>query len=175
MALDPQTHELVVIDFQEKLFGVMPEAARLRAKQCAENLTFLARELAMPVIYTEQYPQGLGHTLPSLSATDAFVKSAFAATDEDGFAARLSRKTAILLGMETHICVAHTAAGLRAAGRSVIVAPDACLSRRELDAAAGIEWMRQMGANILPSETILFGLLGRASGTLFKEVSRRIR
>lgn len=175
MALDPRSYELVVIDFQEKLFAAMPEPQRERAKRAAENVVYLARELGMPVTFTEQYPQGLGPTLGSLGANDPFIKSAFAATDEPGFAARLHGRTPILVGMETHICVAHTAAGLRASGVDVVVVHDACVSRGDADWEAGVAWMRQLGATMLPSETILFGLLGRATGPLFKEVSRRIR
>lgn len=180
MALDPNAYELVVIDFQEKLFGAMPEVQRARAQRAAENLVYIARELGMPITFTEQYPQGLGPTIPSLGACDPFVKSAFAATDEPGFSDRLSGRTPILVGMETHICVAHTAVGLlaaraSAAGAKVVVVPDACVSRRDTDWSAGVEWIRQVGALVLPSETVLFGLLGRASGPLFKEISRRIR
>lgn len=181
MALDPHAYELVVIDFQEKLFGAMPEPQRFRAQRAADNLVYIARELGIPTTFTEQYPQGLGPTISSLGATDPFVKTAFAATDEAGFLGRLSGRTPILLGMETHICVAHTAAGLLAGGHgtaggaNVVVVPDACVSRRDEDWHSGIAWMRQLGAQILPSETVLFGLLGRASGPLFKEISRRIR
>lgn len=173
---DPAQHQLLVIDFQERLFGAMPEAQRERALKATDNLLYLARALEMPVCFTEQYPQGLGPTLPSLAATEPFVKTAFAATDEEGFFPRLAdRRVVILAGMETHICVAHTANGLLAAGYEVIVAADACVSRRDPDWHHGLVWAKDAGATVLPSETILFGLLGRASGPLFKEVSRRIR
>ncbi len=69
----------------------------------------------------------------------------------------------------------HTAVGLRAQGYEVIAAGDACLSRREDDRQAGFTWMRSVGATVLPSETLLFGWLGRAGGPLFKAISRRIR
>lgn len=164
-----------MIDYQERLFGVMPEPARERARKAADNLVFTARELGIPITFTEQYPQGLGPTLPDLGATAPFVKLAFAATDEAGFDAHLHRPHLVVCGMETHICVAHTVAGLRARGLGVTVVPDACLSRRDDDAREGLAWMRSLGAAILPSESVLFGWLGRAEGPLFKAVSRRIR
>lgn len=174
--IEPQRLQLVVVDFQERLFGAMPEPQRQRAQKATENLVFIARELGMPTCFTEQYPQGLGPTLSPLGADHPFVKTAFAATDEPGFAERLAPgRGVILCGMETHICVAHTAAGLRGADQEVLVATDACVSRRDNDWADGIAWMRQLGAVAVPSETLLFGLLGRAAGPLFKEVSRRIR
>ncbi len=176
MSIDPATTQLLVVDYQERLFGAMPEAARESARKAADTLVFTARELGIPVTFTEQYPQGLGATLPELVAVDPFVKLAFAATDEPGFDARLAgRPHVVVFGMETHICVAHTALGLRARGLAVSVAYDACLSRRTADSDAGLIWMREEGALILPSETLIFGWLGRAEGPLFKAVSRRIR
>lgn len=153
----------------------MPEAQRERARKATDNLVFTARELGIPVTFTEQYPQGLGPTLPELGATAPFVKLAFAATDEAGFDAHLHRPHLVVCGMEAHICVAHTVAGLRAHGLDVTVAGDACVSRRDDDARDGFVWMRAVGATILPSETVLFGWVGRAEGPLFKAVSRRIR
>lgn len=176
MALDPAHYQLVVIDIQERLAGAMPEAACAATVRAAGNLAFAARELGIPVTFTEQYPQGLGPTVAALGAEAPFVKTAFAATDEPGFDARIHPgRIVVLCGMETHICVAHTSIGLRAQGYEVIAAGDACLSRREEDRQAGFTWMRSVGANVLPSETLLFGWLGRAGGPLFKEISRRIR
>jgi nicotinamidase-related amidase len=176
MALDPSRYQLLVIDIQERLAGAMPEAACAATVKAAGNLVFAARELGVPVTFTEQYPQGLGPTVAALGAEAPFVKTAFAATDEPGFDARLHPdRTVIVCGMETHICVAHTALGLRARGHEVIAAADACLSRRDDDRQAGLQWMRGRGVEVLPSETILFGWLTRAGGPLFKEISRRIR
>lgn len=176
MSIDPSSSQLLVVDFQERLFAAMPEATRASASKAGDNLIFTARELGVPVTFTEQYPQGLGPTLPEFGASDPFVKLAFAATDEPGFDARLpARRHVVVFGMETHICVAHTVAGLRARGLAVTVVYDACVSRRAADADAGLAWMRADGALILPSETVLFGWLGRAEGPLFKAVSRRIR
>lgn len=176
MALDPHTTQLVVIDLQEKLAGAMPEAPLARTLRAADNLVFAARELGVPVVFTEQYPQGLGPTAAQLGATDPFVKLAFAATDEPGFEARLTPgRTVVLCGMEAHICVAHTGLGLVARGFPVIVVPDACCSRRDDDWREGIELLRKAGATVMPSESLLFGWLGRGEGPLFKAISRRIR
>jgi nicotinamidase-related amidase len=77
--------------------------------------------------------------------------------------------------METHICVAHTALGLRAAGHDVWVIPDACVSRRKEDWETGLSWMASEGVRVVPCESVLFGLVGSAGGPIFKEISRRIR
>ena len=176
MALDPKQYQVVVIDIQTKLAGAMPDAALAGTVHATDNICFAARELGVPLVFTEQYPQGLGNTVPQLGATDPFVKHAFAATDEPGFDARLSPdRTVVLCGMEAHICVLHTGLGLLARGIPVVVVPDAVCSRREGDWRHGIELLRKEGATVMPSESLLFGWLGRAEGPLFKAISRRIR
>lgn len=180
MRLDPAACQLLVIDFQERLYAAMPEAHREHARKAAENLVWLARELGMPITTTEQYPQGLGPTIPSLGTTNPVTKLTFSAlgAPEEGQPAAadaLVRPRTIVFGMETHICVALTVQDLRARGTDVLVVQDACLSRRKSDWNAGLSWMQQLGASVLPHETVLFGLIGRASGPVFKEASRRIR
>lgn len=175
MRLPAAQSQLVVIDFQERLFAAMPEDHRQHARKAAENLVWLAGELGMPVLVTEQYPQGLGHTLSSIAAGPALEKLTFSAMGEPGSATRIERPQLIVCGMETHICVALTVRDLRQQGVSVVVVPDACLSRRTADWRHGLDWMRQMGAEVVPHETVMFGLLGRAGTPAFKEASRRIR
>ncbi|MSQ04287.1 MAG: isochorismatase family protein [Myxococcales bacterium] len=176
MAFDRNLYQLVVIDFQVKLAAAMPEASLSRGLRATENLVFAARELGIPILFTEQYPQGLGPTVPSLAATYAFEKTAFSAMDEPGFEQRLlDGRVPVLAGMEAHVCVAHTACDLIRAGRGVIVVTDACVSRREEDRTDGLQWIRSAGVNLLPSETLIFGWLGRSDGPLFREISRRIR
>jgi nicotinamidase-related amidase len=174
--LSPATTQLLVVDFQERLFPAMPEGIRERALKSAENLRFLFDALVLPVVVTEQYPQGLGSTLPSLRGdTEALPKMTFSAAADITIAARITRPQVVVCGMETHICVALTTFDLRARGVDVIVAADACLSRRKEDWSRGLALMERAGAHVAPTETVLFGLLHQAGGPLFKEISRRIR
>lgn len=175
MRLDPTTVQLLVIDVQEKLFAAMPEAARARTARSIDNLLFVGNELGVPITITEQYPQGLGPTLPQLRIREPFQKMHFSAMAEPEFAQHLHRRRVVVVGMETHICVALTVADLREHQYEVAVVADGCCSRREEDWRAGLETARGLGAAILPVETVLFGMLGRAGTPLFKEVSRRIR
>lgn len=170
-----QPAQLLLIDWQHRLFPAMPEGIRDQALKNAENLLFLAESLGMLVLASEQYPQGLGATLPALARPDAVEKLSFSAVQEPKFAERLVGPRVIVSGMETHICVALTVADLRARGLEVLVAADACLSRRKGDWERGLEFCRTAGAQILSTETILFGAIGRAGTPLFKEISRRIR
>ncbi len=178
---DPNRTELYVIDFQEKLLAAMPEGSgdgeRDAAQKAVENLLFAAGELEIPVTVTEQYRKGLGATVPSLVLPPGSVrvdKMAFSAVREPGFA--LPRRPEVLIvGMEAHICVALTVLDLLARGTVVHVVADGCLSRRAADRARGLGLCAAKGAQIVSSETVLFGMIERAGTPLFREISRRIR
>jgi len=180
---DPNRAALLVVDFQEKLFGAMPagdgDGERDRALRVVENLLYVAGELAVPALLTEQYPRGLGPSLPSIVASlprgaFRFEKTAFSAVREPGFP-DLHRPEFILVGMEAHICVALTAIDLLARGATVYVVADGCVSRTQADRARGLALAQGAGARIVSSETVMFGMSERAGTPLFKEISRRIR
>jgi nicotinamidase-related amidase len=173
MSTDLPATGLVIVDFQEKLYAVMPEPRRDRAARAAETLGFCAGELGMPIAITEQYPRGLGSTLPALRVVEPVEKTSFSACGEPRFVAPAKR--VVLAGMEAHICVYWTAVDLLERGHAVVVASDAVVSRREEDREVAMHALRARGAEVLPSETLMFGWLGVASGPLFKEISRRIR
>lgn len=175
MRLHADHVQLLVIDIQEKLAAAMPAEARERTVRAADNLLFLADALGVPITLTEQYPEGIGPTVSPLRVREPLQKMHFSAMEEADFAHHLHRSTVLLCGMETHICVALTARDLRAQGKDVVVIADGCASRRAEDREAGLAWMRSLGCHVLPSETVLFALLGRAGTPLFKQVSRRIR
>ena len=180
---NPLHTELLVIDVQERLCSAMPEGdgdgERSSVLRAIDNLLYVAGELAMPVTLTEQYPRGLGPTVAEVLAalpehTTRFEKLAFSALRESGFPAR-TRSHVLLVGMETHICVALTALDLLERGVGVTVVADGCMSRRPADRRRGLELCRAAGARIVSSETALFGLIERAGTPLFKAISRRIR
>lgn len=86
-----------------------------------------------------------------------------------------NRKTVILAGMETHICVLQTALGLLKSGVNVHVVEDAVCSRTEENWRTGIEFMRDTGAVVTCTETALFQLLKVAGTEEFKKISQRIK
>jgi len=176
--LHPDRCVLLLIDFQERLFAAMPEAIRDAHVKHAEDLKYLADAMGIPVLVTEQYPKGLGTTLPGLEVAGPFEKLAMSAMVQEGFVDRLAAEGAsqvIVAGMETHVCVCQTVRDLLKARYRVWVAADACLSRRKLDWEVSLRHMASEGAMVVTTEMILFGLLERAGTPLFKEVSRRIR
>jgi nicotinamidase-related amidase len=169
---------LVLVDWQERLFQAMPEGVREQNLNNAETLAWICRELGIPVIVSEQYPKGLGSTLPGLQAEDAVSKTSFSAMQEPAFAAALGKlgsRHVLLSGMETHICVAQTCRDLREANHPVWLMADACLSRRKLDWKLALQRMVVDGAQITTTETLIFDLLGGSTHPLFKELSRRIK
>ena len=142
---DPQQAVLVIIDIQEKLFGAMPPKAQESVKRGAGMLIQAAAEFDMPLILLEQYPRGLGRTIPALSellgeAVSPLEKLVFNALEAPGFRQRLEetgRREVILCGMEGHICVLQTALALVRAGYRVFVAADAVSSRSKAELETG--------------------------------------
>ena len=176
--LDASQTALLLIDWQERLFGAMPEAHRDVAAKRAADVRWLAGELGVPVVTSEQDPRGLGPTLPVMQIDDAIDKSCFSALACAPFAAAVratDRRRVLVTGMETHICVAQTCADLLDEGYAVDVIGDACLSRRTLDWRLGLQRMGTDGARLMTTEAVMFELIGAAGTPLFKEVSRRIK
>ena len=178
---------LVVVDIQERLAAAMPEALREACVQNAVRLVEGARLLDIPVMVTEQYPKGLGHTVAPVQGAldrieggptliekvefDACRCTGFA----DGIGALGDRRTVILSGMEAHICVWQTARGLRSQGLSVHVPFDATCSRDPENRRVAEGLWDRAGAVVTCTETVLFDLLGKAGGDAFKQISRLVR
>ena len=85
------------------------------------------------------------------------------------------RKKVILAGMETHVCVLQTCIGLLKSGYAVHAVNDAICSRTEDNFKTAIEFMRDAGAVITCTETVLFQLLEKAGTEEFKIISKRIK
>ncbi len=185
MALDKFTLEskdslLLIIDIQEKLAAVMKERDRV----VKNNLLMieLSKMLKIPVVVTEQYPKGLGRTVPEirtvLSEYRPVEKMTFNCCSETAFLSEIKkpgRKKIIVTGMETHICVLQTTTGLLRDGFIPHVVQDAVCSRTKENWKAGTEFMRDAGAVVTCIETALFQLLKVAGTEEFKAVSRMIK
>lgn len=171
---------LVVIDIQDKLAGVMKFRETVVTNTL--HLIHLARLTGMPIVLTEQYPKGLGPTVEEigreLGESKAVEKMTFSCCDDDAFVEELSghgRRTALLAGMETHICVLQTCLGLLDRGFTVHVVSDAVCSRTKENWRTGLELMRDAGAVTTSTEIALFQVLRVAGTEEFKAISKRIR
>lgn len=180
--LEPSRAGLLVIDVQERLLSAMPESSRQRRLGRLEALIAGAKALELPIVWTEQYPTGLGPTTPSVRAElegiEPYAKTSFSCLGDAEIARAVQdtgRDQWLVAGMETHICVLQTVRDLREAGHAVHLVVDACWSRSPVDYEVGLERARALGAAHSTTETALFELLGEAGGEAFKLISRRIR
>ena len=169
---------LLVIDVQEKLMPFIRDAAIV-----TRNIAFLidvAKVLEVPVQATEQYPKGLGATLGELAQRlpDRPDKVAFSCcaipSVVENFR-RQGRSKIVLAGIETHVCVLHTALDLLALEFRVYVAADAVSNRAVVDHDFALRRLEQAGAILTTSETVAFEWIGGAGSPKFKEISRLVQ
>ncbi len=171
---------LVIVDVQTKLMTVMR-----RREKIIDNiikLLYLSRLFNLPVILTEQYPRMLGSTVSeikeSLPSYDPIQKMVFNCCQVEYFIDRLEAAgltTVLLLGVETHICVFQTCISLLERGLKVHVPVDAVDSRTEGNWRVGLDLMKDAGAVITSTETIIFQILKRAGTKEFKEMLKIIK
>lgn len=176
MKLDPKRAALVVIDVQEAFRKVVPEFDRVTS--ATATLIAGAEAVGIPLVLTEQYPKGLGRTVPEVAralpeGVRPLEKLCFAASEADGFDLG-GRDQVLLAGIETHVCVNQTALDLLARGVQVHVAVDAVGSRFEENRRVGLDKMERAGAVLTSVETALFELLGRAGTEEFKRVQKLV-
>jgi nicotinamidase-related amidase len=141
-----------------------------------------ARVLGLPTLVTEQYPKGLGRTVPEVTAhldeVEPIEKVCFSAVQADGFSRELQdtrRDQVLLCGIESHVCVNQTAEDLLADGIEVHVAQDAVTSRTAENRALGLHKMERSGATVTSVETALFELVRQAGTPEFKEVQALVK
>lgn len=148
-----------------------------------ENCRRLSRAaslLNVPISVTEQYPQGLGHTVAALAefAADAIPKREFSSAPVLSWCQSVqpadSRFQVVIAGIEAHVCVQQTVFDLLAAGFSVNVVADAISSRHATDAKYAIKRMRDAGATLTTTEAVLFEWCETSTDPAFKEISRLV-
>lgn len=179
MLLDAQDGILFIVDVQTRLIAAMPDPEAVIAR--ATILLEAAGRLGVPIVASEQYPQGLGHTderLPLPASARVFAKTAFSATRDPAILTHLEsldRRQVVLCGMEAHVCVLQTAIDLADRGFRPAVVADAVASRLPERRDRGLARMAQAGVAVVDSEMVVFEWLGRAGTPEFKELSRLIR
>ena len=171
---------VTLIDVQGKLAGLMHEKDEL-----FRNLEILIRgaeALELPILWLEQYPQGLGPTVPVIAQLlgdrKPIEKSCFSACGSDEFRQQLhssGRRQLLLAGIETHICVYQTARHLLDEDYYVEVVGDAVSSRTAQSKALGIDKMVRAGDQVTSVEMALFELLEEAGTPQFKTIARLVK
>ena len=179
--LQSRSSRLMIVDIQEKLVAALEPRVR---EQLLESSLFLsegAKRLGVPVLATEQYPSGLGSTVPSLAlfAESRPAKKRFSGVESTGWptAAEVTddRFQIVVAGMETHVCVLQTVLDLLANGYQTYVVVDAVAGRRELDHRIALERMANSGAILTTAESVVFEWCRTAEAAEFKSVSTLVK
>lgn len=174
---------LIIVDLQTKLSAVMPaEMANLTTVNTT-RLIEAANTLDIPMLVTEQYPQGLGATEEVISnsfslSTPIFDKTGFSCCASAEFCEALQtseRKQVILVGQETHVCILQTALELLQRGHQVFVVADAVSSRNSEHKTNALQRMQQQGVTVTNYESVLFEWLKTACHPEFKAISALLR
>ncbi|MFQ5827725.1 MAG: hydrolase [Candidatus Methylomirabilia bacterium] len=171
---------LLVVDVQERLFAAMDPEHREDMVKNIKILAATAGRLGVPIQVSEQYPKGLGHTLPELAASLGDVvpleKMSVSCCGAEGFIERLGpTRQVILAGIETHICVLTTALDLIAEGYEVHVVADATCSRRRENRQIALDQLRQAGAVVTSTESVFFQLIRTTDSEDFRALQKLIK
>ena len=171
---------LLVIDIQEKILPVIKDHQLVVSNTL--KLIKGCKILGLPVFYTEQYPKGLGHTLPEIKSelvdAEFFEKMTFSCGGADNLFLRfneLNRDQIIVCGIEAHVCVQQTVLDLLSNDFQVNVAADAISSRKEKDYSIALRRMENYGSEVTSTESILFELLNICGTDKFRQISKLVK
>ncbi len=163
---------LVVVDVQEAFRKAVPDFDAVA--EAVGALVQGAAAMEVPIVVTEQYPQGLGSTVPAVAehlpaGTQPVEKVRFSAAEAAGFELG-DRDQALVCGIEAHVCVNQTTLDLLDRGLDVQVVSDAVGSRTTENREVGLHRAERAGAGLTSVEMALFELLGGSDAPEFKQV-----
>lgn len=188
--LDSRRSLLLVIDLQGKLMDVIDRPKS--TLEAAHRLFRLAELFQVPVLMTEQYPQGLGGTHPLLRAAfdslstpkGELSKTSFGCCGDPGFEAKLAEllpgipakeRQIVVIGIEAHVCVMATVLELLRSGHQVQVVWDAVSGRGAEYRSRAFDRMARAGAVLTNHESVGFEWARDKKHPKFKELSVLLR
>lgn len=178
--LQPIETVLLIVDVQEKLLQCVDRGSEVLYSLCKLVRGF--QILQLPILLSEQYPEGLGQTVAPLrdmlgESYQPFIKTSFSCLDgSNGLIRTLpSYQQWIVVGLEAHICVLQTVKSLLKEGKQVTVLNDAITSRSIYDFSTAIAEMRDLGTRISSVETVLFELIKDSTHPQFKAISHLVK
>jgi nicotinamidase-related amidase len=184
LKIDPARAALIIIDVQERLFVVTPEADRAAVARNIGILAELARRLRLPVVLSEQYPRGLGPTIGAVNEALAGLTphrveklefSLAAAPAWEAIGRELQRDQLVVVGMEAHVCVYQTVRDLCERGATVFVPADAVVSRTRENRDIGLALIERAGGIVTSTEVVVFDALGAAGTDDFRALSKLVK
>lgn len=181
MLIERDKASLLIVDVQERLLPAMQSGNDV-AGRCA-ILMQAAQRLEVPVTISEQYPMGLGHTVPELKSNSAavFEKLSFSCWRDKDIKEHFiklhdgGRPQIVIVGIEAHVCVAQTAIDMAQMGFAVYVVADAVASRKAQSKELALTRFASSGIQVVNTEMAVFELLGQAGTPEFKELSKLIK
>lgn len=179
--LEKEHTALMIVDVQERLVNAVERRGDMLA--AIKKLITGCKAFGMPIVVTEQYPEGLGATEGRLKDSLGedqryFSKTTFSALEDPTirrYYDALERYQWIVVGIEAHVCVLQTARDLLCTGDQVVVLNDCISSRSIYDYSTAIAELRDLGARISTTETVLFELLHDSQAPEFKPISQLIK
>ena len=175
---------LIVVDVQERLVPAIDAGLYPASLKNIRIMIEAAAALGVPIVVTEQYPKGLGRTVPDLLETLSgkeyrlLEKVTFSCARDEGFLAAIAaagRRQVVIVGMETHVCVYQTSVDLARAGYSVFVLDDSVSSRFIHNYRSGLQALRDAGCTVFSTETAVFQLLKAAATPEFRKVAPLVK
>lgn len=167
----------ILVDVQEKLIGAIHHHQQVLTN--CNWLMQLADALSIPLLISEQYPQGLGETTQPLAKFKKHHKVAdkttFSCAADNNCLTTLAdfkRKQVVLMGIEAHVCVLQTAIELKEKNYQVYIAVDAIGSRYKMDYKVALKRYQQNGIELVTSEMVFFECLRDAKDPQFKDLSK---
>ncbi len=181
LLLDARDSLLLVVDVQERLWPQISNRESVRDR--CRTLMQGAQRLEVPVLLTEQYPQGLGPTLPELkeslpASVDILEKRSFSCLGEEALRSRIEqahRRQLVVCGIEAHVCVLQTVLEALERGLRAAVVADAIGSRDEANRQLAIQRMSDSGATVVSVEMVLFEWMRTARHPAFKAISALVK
>ena len=177
MLIAPNKALLLVIDIQDKLVPAVCQPEQL-IKQ-TRWLMEIAALLDVPVLLSEQYPQGLGNTVselaPLMTPQQVMEKLHFSCAAEPRCLETIQqqqRQQIVICGMEAHVCVLQTAIGLQQQGFEVFVVGDLISSRNDNDKQLAIARLQQLNIQIVSREMVAFEWMEKSGTESFKTISK---
>lgn len=176
--LGEKSTSLFLCDMQEKFRPSIRYFEEIT--KTAGRMNELSRIMELPTVVTEQYPKGLGHTVGEvgdISHAKKFEKTCFTMVlpEVQKVLEEAKTQSVILCGIETQACIMKTVIDLLDLGLDVHVVADAVSSRSQVDRLYGLATMRQMGAFVTTSETVLLQMLGDSAHPKFRQAQKLIR
>ncbi|KAJ2453134.1 hypothetical protein EV183_002474 [Coemansia sp. RSA 2336] len=176
--LNPKSTVFFLCDVQERFRSGIHAFESL--VQVSQKMSKFSKILDIPLVVTEQYPKGLGHT-----ATEIPIDHACLVEDKSKFSmltpavanklAELKANSVVLYGIESHVCVLQTCLDLLENQYDVHVLADGVSSMNAPEIDIALNRMAHAGAHVVSSESVMFQLTGDSSSPLFRSVSGLVK